>query len=472
MLLCVLAAGISGLGFVSPLTSTVLSSTFAASLIFWANPSGLPALAILWIQAVDFGGAAYEPEQQFVNAVFIAGSPLTLQLITLFAITIRSLFEWCIHSQTFGHSRWILRSFMLWLLFFQITIISALWGRSLGNQNWTQPLRASMSLVALFYGIILTAKIKRVPWVAGWLLRIAAVVLVLVVTGLYWNHIAFFYVPLAACAFWYAVRQKRLSLAVVCGAAPITIAYSTGDTFTLMASTLLGLVIGFWLFRSNKSVGRSVTSRWTRLVLPVSILLSLVVLFSTYLPAYDTSSETSLTDRFLFKLYTDRGVLWRAAWTKVIENPEVVSPAGGSLLIYSPMRLQGYLWNVHVHNSYLEMLRQTGILGGVIFLILVIRFWLKLRSALLDSVIPIERVFAGAVLITVLVGATGGMYPFDFFVGPWVWLWAGIAIGLSQSKRATNPAVSISRPATIVAQRIPVNRDLGGQGGYRHKILD
>ncbi len=464
MLLCVLAAGISGLGFVSPLTSTVLSITFAAFLIFWANPVGLPALAILWIQAVAFGGAVYDPEQQFANAVSIAGLHLTLQLFTLFGITIRSLFEWFFHPQTFGHSRWILRSFALWLLFFLITVISALWGKNSGYVNATEPLRASMSLAALFYGMILTAKIKRVPWVAEWLLRIAAVVLVLVAAGLYWNHIAYFYVPLGACAFWYAVHQKRWLLAAVCGVAPIAIAFFTGDTLTLIASTLLGLVAGFWLFHSNKSLGRSATSRWTRLVFPISFLLLLAVLFSTYSPVYDTSTSTDLTDRFVSKLFLDRGIFWRAAWARVIENPEVVSPAGRPLLVYFPgSGLQDDLWKIHVHNSYLEMLRQTGILGGVIFLILVIRFWLKLRIALLDSVIPIERVFAGAALITVLVGATTDIYPFDFFVGPWVWLWAGIAIGLSQSRYATNPSVSTSQSATLVAQRIPVNRGLGEQ---------
>jgi len=289
-----------------------------------------------------------------------------------------------------------------------------------------------MSLAALFYGVILTAKIKRVPWVAEWLLWIAAVVLVLVVAGLYWNHIAFFYVPLGACTFWYAVHQKRRLLAAVCGVAPIAIAFRTGNTLSLIASTLLGLVAGFWLFHSNKSLGRSATSRWTRLVFPIGFLLLLAVLFSTYSPAYETITSTNLTDRFVSKLFLDRGIFWRAAWARIIENPEVVSPAGRPLLVYSSIiGLQEYLSKVHVHNSYLEMLLQTGILGGVIFLILVIRFWLKLRSALLDSVIPIERVFAGAVLITVVVGATTGAYPFDYFVGPWVWLWAGIAIGLS-----------------------------------------
>jgi ABC-type amino acid transport system permease subunit len=433
LLLCMLSVGISGVGFVSLTISTVLSIIFALFLISWSKPLVLPALAVLWIRAVDFFPGTQIEEKEFGDAIFIAGFPITLQLFTLVCITSRTLIEWLVHPRTFLRSRWRKCSFVLWFVFFVITFISAFWGKSLGNENWTQPLRASMSLAALFYGAIMAEKIKSRVWVMNWLLGIAGLVLVLIAANLYWNHVGFFYVALGGCAFWYVVRRNHWVLVSIFGVAPFMIAFVTQDTLTLIASTVCGLLAGsfLFLFHPNKSIGRSVTSIWTMLAFPISVLLPLAVLISTSYPLYVLNRDASFGSRLMSKFFLDRGTLWRAAWDRETENPEVLSPAGGGLAVNNPTaRVEDDLWKVHIHNSYLEMLRQTGILGGAIFLILVGWFWLKLRNALLAPIIPIGRAFAGASLVTILVGATTGLFPFDFHAGPWVWLWAGTAVGL------------------------------------------
>lgn len=450
LVLCFTAAGISASGFAFPLASTLMSIGFAAFLIFWANPIGLPALAVLWVQAVSFGGGAYQAQSEFDNAVIIAGFPVTLQLFTLVWMTMRAMVEWIAHRKTFAHRAWVRRSILLWSVFAVITLLSAIWGRSSGFSNWTQPLRASMSLACLFYGMVVAAKVERAPWVAEWYLWIAIGVLALVESGTYWNHVVFFYITLGACAFWYAVRSRRWLLAVGCALAPFVALFSE-DALTFIAAAVVSLFAGYSWFYSRKRRTKKV-SRWKRMAIPTVVLIVSVVLvgavvFTSYSPDLQIIPTSSLAQRFLFKLYLDRGVLWRAAWSAMAANPELLSPAGRPLLINSPFfSLPDNLWTVHVHNSFLEMARETGIPGGIIFIAIVIRFWRKLRNALFDATVPWVRVFAGATLIAILLGSTTGIWPFDFFAGPWIWLWSGVAIGLTRapSERSAVPSPPVA----------------------------
>jgi hypothetical protein len=435
LFLCLMAAGVSAAGFAFPLVSTLVSISFAAVLILWANPIGLPALAILWTQSVSFGGAAYNADTEFNNAVQVGGFPLTLQLFTLGAMTGRALLEWISHPNVFRHRPWVKRTMTLWAVFFLITLLSAAWGRTSGFTNWTQPIRASMALGCAFYGMILAPKIEKMPWVGQWLLRIGIGVLALAAVGLYWNHVVFFYLTLGACAFWYALRERRWFLVAGSLLSPLV---ALGAALTFMGSVILGLVAGHGWFSTRRR--RDKPSKWARVVIPAVILLGSLalvgaVLFTSYSPdiAVGDIPSGNLVQYFLFKLYLDRGVLWRAAWQAMVDRPELLSPAGRPLVVISPFfGLDDNLWMVHVHNSFLELPRETGIPGGILFLVLVIRFWQKLRHALAGATIPVVRVFAGTALISILVGSTTGMWPYDFFAGPWIWLWTGIAIGHSQ----------------------------------------
>jgi O-antigen ligase len=433
LFLCLIAVLISSIGFVSPQAAKALSIVFSAFLIAWANPLGLPALAILWIQAIDFCIGTNGVEVELPGAIFVAGFPLTLSLATLFFITTRVLWEWLVRPKTFGRSRWLTLSFMLWLAFFLITLASGFMGKSLGHTNWTQPLRASMALATLFFGIIVAGKLKDKFWVVDWLLRIVVFVLLLMLLGLYWNHVGFLYIAIGACSLWLMIRQKRWLLAALCGLSSI---HFTNSTLTIIAIIALGLLSGFFLFSAKKCLHRSMFSAFTALILPFSLFLIVVVLFlPVVFPFNNVGTDTDLKNRIVFKLYKDRGPLWRAAWDTAIIDLSTVSPSGSSLSVDHPMtRSSGNLWNIHVHNSFLEMLRQTGFPGAVVFFIVFLRFWLKLRSALLQPLPPVVLAFGGAALITSAVGATTGLFPFDFHAGPWIWLWAGIAIGLSQSR--------------------------------------
>lgn len=461
-MLCFLATGVSLVGFVSPQLSTVLSMLLAGPIIFWANPFGLPALAILWVRATDFifvGGMTPQnidaTQQTISGALVIGGFPLSLQLFTMICITLRVLLE-AVRVLLFSRNTrskqqaTVLEkarlsfpldsAFALWLLFFGITLFSSFWGRSLGNENWTQSIRASFSLAAYFYGYMLSSKLSLANSMLKSMLWIIAIVLALVASALYWNHIAFFYVALGATAFWNVQYRRRSLLAVLLGFAAIATLFGPGDTLTILFLVVGGLFAGFFLFNRNQILGRRVTALWTALVIPLSFVAIVLVLLAKPSPSlWYTTTESSLLERFQFKLYEDRGSLWRAAWERIVEYPEIVSPAGRSLEVDNPRVATGYLvWKVHVHNSYLEILRQTGILGGFIFIVLSMLLWWRLRNTLLQPVSALLRIFGAAALLTIAVGATTGIFPFDFFVGPWVWLWAGIVVGTARIPQASD----------------------------------
>ncbi len=500
LVLCILAVVCSGIGFALPLTSTILSIVFAGFLILWANPLGLPALAILWIRAVDFSPGALVGEEQILpDTVYLAGYPLSLQLFTLGCMTVCVLLLGMKSKRSdvpnrseeldrvtegpvvptivdkTGESgqlefsegvkfatarllppRLLSWSFFLWFMFLGLTAISSLWGRSLGDENWTQPLRASMALAAFFYGADLTPKMRNRFWVMDWLLWIAAVVLALIASGLYWNHIGFLYIALGSVAFWHGGYRNWLPLGLVLGTAAVAFGFVSRSSFTVLALLLTGLLAG-WLFRQKRdSWSRPIIVAWTRLVLPLTLVLAPAALLTGPQAEFSSKHEgADLVGRLNEKVYSDRAILWRAAWNAIVENPKLVSPAGRALLVDHPITRSGDgYWRVHVHNSYLEILSQTGILGGIVFLALVVGFWWKLGSALLRTRAPIIRSFGAAALVTIPVGAATGIFPFDFQVGPWVWLWAGVTVGLSQLQPSSHSAL-------VVLRRISSNTHLG-----------
>lgn len=408
-------------------------------LVFWASPIGIPAFAILWVRATDFTlpGAvelqALPGEQEVIkDALYVAGFPLSLQLFTMMCITAYVLLR--LSLPYLGRPGRARVTFGLWIVLLLLTVISAFWGRSIGNENWTQPLRASMALATFFYGLAMAPKFVTRQWVMEWMLWIVGVVLLLLVSGLYWNHIAFFYIGVASFAFWHIKYRRRRLLAVALVVFCVLLVVGPRDTLTILAIVVGGLSAGFFLFHRDRAFARSFTIRWTNLVIPFSFAVIVVAILMT--PStmdWYISRDASVLERLQFKLSIDRGTLWRATWDKIVTNPQLISPAGTPLLVDHPITRYGDgYWRVHIHNSYLEMLRQTGILGGVIFVLLVILLWYRLRDSLFLPFSPTMRLYGGAALITIAIGALTGFFPFDFFAGPWVWLYAGLVAGSAQ----------------------------------------
>lgn len=435
MCFCAVAAFISILGFLSPQLSTVLSIAMAVFLILRADPAGLPALSILWIQAIEFTKGAVPGPDDLPGAVWLFGFPLTLPLVALAALTARVLWESVRRQETFARTRRQKIMLFLWLLLFTVTVISAALGKGAGNSNWTQPLRVSMALGCLFYGLIIARAMENKLWVLTWLFRVALFVLLLMFASLYWSHIGFFYVALGATSVLLMVQQKRWLLAML-SSTPVLIVSRGGDTLTMLALILFGLLIGLFFLKSGIWLNRKIFSVGTALIFPLGLLMVVAVLFVPLAtPVGYVSRDADLLSRFIFKLYADRGPLWDAAWKLATSDFSLIIPSGSSLRVESSIiNATKELWNIHIHNSFLEMLRQTGFLGAALFLVLFPILWFRLRTALLQP-LPLEiRVFGGAALVASAVGSITGIFPFDFSAGPWIWLFAGITIGFSPAK--------------------------------------
>ena len=141
-MLCLVAAIISVSGVFSTSIATLLAIAYAAYLILYAGSVGLPALGILWIQAIDFSRGPLEVSEFTPGTVEVGGFSFSLPLSGLILMNARVFIEWVFRPRTFLNSRWLTMSFFLWVILFALTAISAGWGSFLENSNWTQPLRA------------------------------------------------------------------------------------------------------------------------------------------------------------------------------------------------------------------------------------------------------------------------------------------------------------------------------------------
>ncbi len=468
LIYCGIAVVIAILGFANPGVSTALAMLLAGVILLRIDVLGLPALAILWIQATDFlppGSTRLltvdDGMQQ--NAVYIGGLPLSLQLFVMLCMTlviIATSFGWRLLFSGRLRMRFPPDLF-LWLLFLVITVASAAWGRSLGQQNWTQPLRASMAIGAFFYGLLLFPALQSRLWIAQWLLRIVGIVLIFLASGLYWNHSAYFYVPLGGMIFWMARYRKRFLLSLLLGLATVAILlFSSADTLTILLLVLSSFAIGFLLFQKNQALRHLLMTIWTLLIFPFSLLLVVLALSGPPPPSgWNVNPEANFIERVQFKLYQDRGSLWRATWKLITTDPQLIAPAGRPLSFDHPITRssEGY-WYVHAHNAYLEMFRQTGIIGGIVFIWLVLALWWRSRNLLLkaSALPPLIRAFGWAAMLTIAMVAAIGIAPFDFFAGPWLWLWLGMVTGMARR--------TITRPLPSTHPQPVSSTALSGQG--------
>jgi len=428
-----LALLIVALGTVSNRLSLLLGAVYGSALIVWANPLALPALACLWFSAEDFSMDLTRPslreyEDLPPDADLVL---LKITLASLPAVAGRVLLEAVIRPQSLLTCSWSRYAFAGWIFFLGLTTASSFWGWTLGNENWTQPLRASLPMGALFYGMMIVTKLKKCPWVLMWVGCCGFAATVFYAAGVYWHHIVFFY--LALCPFLAAhlvssgKRGAGLLFMLPCVTAPLTL----DMTFTQLGT----LVIASFVAGSSLNTRGPALRRIRRvgiIVLPFAAVLFLVLVLlqgERHSGVFD-GAELSFFERLTEKVIEDRNVIWQAVLRDMVYYTEWISPSGRPLELTTLAGVTSY-WEVHCHNAFLEMYRQMGIIGGTFFGVSLLSLWMRWANVVAATEHSAIYVFGGAGFVSCVVGATTGIYPFDQHAGFWIWLSAGI-VGLAR----------------------------------------
>jgi len=425
-----LACTAVGTSILSVVASSYFVNALGVGIILWANPICLPALAVLWINVADIYALGYLVGAGSAQGGIRAEIFYHLPLLSLGAMCVRVVVEWSSRDKRAIQSRWILGCYVLWLALLAVTVVASYWGRSLLNPNWTQPTRIALAMNGMFYGAILWKKIVGRLWILDWLFRILALSLILYSIGIYWNHIIFYYVTAAGVLFWYCTSERRLAMALICAIAPVTAFFNVGDTLTLYMLYAMGLFVGYFT-KGKGTFGMSLVSKTWAIFLPILTVIPLVIVMLGYSPKFPTigfEGADLLKTRVEDKLYRDRAILWKEAWESALESNSVIVAAGKPLNLNISELGSFVQWEVHAHNVFIEMMYQAGYLALFLFILLGGVVWYRMRLALMSEISPLLRAYGTAAFITIGIGGAVGIFPYDFYAGPWVWLWIGMAL--------------------------------------------
>ncbi len=322
---------------------------------------------------------------------------------------------------------WAVTAFLLAMV---PVLMGGLQGQAAGYNRWSQGVRSMLVVSGFLWGVIVA---RRADGAAARRLGVqlsglAVVGAALLAVGFLRGMLLFVAVGLAGGVIPYFVTRRRFVEAALCGIAATVAAVAM--TLTTAGSVVLALgcvalsapharALGRWLLRAG---------------IFAAVLLSGVMIWAVVQLRDKTLLEVATRDEgvlayAVFKLMGDRGPLWMAAVEQITGGPYFVVPGG------RPLRPENfdygglvYTWEFGAHNSVLELLRNTGLLGGGAALVLIGFAVLSAVRLLVDTRDDALRAVAAGFLGVAIVGMTTGNYPV-YDEGFFVWAVGGMLAG-------------------------------------------
>jgi hypothetical protein len=374
----------------------------------------------------------------------IGGFPINVATLACAFISIRVIFEIFTCPSTFEQKvpKYLL---YLWLISFIPGIASFIWSYQLGNPNWTRGLRFLMISGSYFYGFIFLKNFRKKDHKK--ILRIffpfVTFMLILTYLNAFWSHLSFLFLGIGgAFSFYFYFSKGCFGKLIGVILIFLTLNIGLSSTLTLFLISLLSCILSFLV--NIKKYGfkfQNIIKLFSILMIPLSLIFTFIVAYlgfflnMTFL--VDASNQVTITDRVIFKTLIDRLPFWFAAFEQIITGPYFFVPSGRPLYISSVFYGNDFEWVVGAHNSYLETLRNTGILiGVVIILIYLTAIWNNFK-VLKHSSSRILQSLAISVITVGLIGMTVGDFPVDMTVGFFLWSIAGVNYGLFLESNAS-----------------------------------
>lgn len=302
----------------------------------------------------------------------------------------------------------------IWFICLGISLLGLFQAVNMGIVNSggiTVGVRAVLAVGALLIPLN-TTEIELKKHLYG-ILRIS---LFLVVFGLINEHWIFIVAALAVVAVLSNISWIIKGFALVW---IFTVLVTGGYTFTILLTILMSLAFLISWNLPNSKLKNSTGFMFFVLTFPV-----LVVFFTLG----DTSASVAGildSERFIMKLYDDRGILWLHSLLFIGISDFFIVPAGRAIPVYYYAAYGNILWEPGAHNIYLELGRQLG--GFTMILIMFIIFRMLLIYRPFHSKMSkgfIANVYVGLLVVYMVFGLTGNSLVYDG-VGFLFWLIIG-----------------------------------------------
>lgn len=404
----------------------------AAAATFAADRRYLAALLLLCIPSqgvLTEAGAGPFVFEETVRAVPLAGVEVTATLVILAAAFGRVLLELLRGGRAFRGivPRPLTIAFMLALV---PVFLGGLQGQAMGNNQWSLGLRAMFALGGMFWGVIVARRAAAQPLrLMNQLATIVFVACAMLAVRFLNDMLIFCLLGLAGGLLPYYVSRRRwveagtLAAAAAIGAVALSLT-AAGQVVVGLGGVVLAAI-------RSRTIRRTVL----RLAVLVGSLASAGMLWFVVQMQGKTLLEVVQRDEgvftyAIFKLLGDRGPLWLAALQQISAPPYWVVPAGRSL---RPENFNYgyivYLWDFGSHNTFLELLRQVGLVAGAVGIALMLWTIAAAVRVLTETRPPVLRGLAAGFLGVAVVGMTTGNFPV-YDVGFFVWSLGGMLAGL------------------------------------------
>jgi len=314
-----------------------------------------------------------------------------------------------------------------------------------GNPEYMRPMRACLTVVGVpyaFLNIRNSGRARRVFWGIVYLSVMSCIVRLPPLFAGTAEGLGPFL--LAAPVIGILLLPKRAPMTRICGILAVLSYALTSVTLVVFLSVALTVAL-YFCYHVRARIIR-------RLMLFCLIVFALAVMF---VGASVLSDELVLgpgatlmkldsgwhredifsvpLDRIRYKAY-DRLVLWIPAIREIVNAPFELNAGARSLMVHSLSGAGEKPWSIHVHNVFIEVMRQFSLPGSIFFNILVIAAFITLYRSLRQSKRHDPDLLAWSLFgLSFLPGFLFGFYPIAGEIGVYFWLACGVSYNLRLS---------------------------------------
>lgn len=204
--------------------------------------------------------------------------------------------------------------------------------------------------------------------------------------------------------FW-----KSLSFLMI--AMVLTSAVAT--TFTMKLIPLIAILL-LWFYRVKRRDPKgNYKFKMKRIPLILTLFFPMYVVFLTISQKVMPVAQTFASERFLSKLFDDRGLIWTYTIALILKSNVFIVTAGRDIPTFDYWIKGRMDWGAGAHNIFLEIVRQDGLFVFILlFTILIAVFW-KLQSRLKFIDNTVKNILIGFIAVYMVYGLTNNPLVYD-----------------------------------------------------------
>jgi hypothetical protein len=423
--------------------------------------TNIPISSFFFGGGADYGTFEYMVETYETAYINIAGLPISAGLVTVVVMAFVCYANFLKTPQRFYPGA-LKVMFILWNIGALFAVLIALNGILQHHQAWSGPLRAYLSTIGIFYGygVALNSPHLKGPLFIDFLVFFLVIGLAAVL-GVFHHRILFLGAGFVPGLAFIALRRRDFFSRVL-GVANLVVwalyalaGFSRGGetTFTVIALFCLGSILGFSTMLRSKLLIRSIGKA---LAYPAIIVIFAYMAFSIYgskkysIASYvQSGAEVTMLESLKYKIFDDRARLWGFVLDDIKRDNKILPIPGEDLMVIHPNRGALYV-RYGAHNSFLQALRENGVISGGIIIILMLFTLVRSAQAYGGLVAGVTGAIAIGSIVTLTVGAVTGHYVIGQTIGAFVFMLGGMAMagdaGDFYSVRKDTPSAPFLRP--------------------------